>query len=134
MQITHSTIYSTILSTILSDLPERPKVQIPAWVAENKVTGEKTIQQFNSTTKQTELEDIILKKMITKFEKVNKSFNSLKPLLSKVLTKAKENKTKTYMGNLGNSVSRGQRFTRERVSYSILHDSLTSNRKNIPSY
>ena len=51
MQITHSTIYSTILSTILSDLPERPKVQILAWVAENKVTGEKTIQQFNSTTK-----------------------------------------------------------------------------------
>ena len=107
MQITHSTIYSTILSTIFSDLPERPKVQIPAWVAENKVTGEKTIQQFNSTTKQTELEDIILKKIITKFEKVNKSFNSLKPLLSKVLTKAKENKTKTYMGNLGNPVSRG---------------------------
>ena len=135
MQITHSTIYSTILSTIPSDLPERPKVQIPTWVVENKVTGEKTVQKFNSTTKQTELEDIILKEMITKFEKVNKSFNSLKPLLSKVLTKARENKTtKTYMGNLGNSVSRGQRFTRERVSYSILHDPLTSNRKNIPSY
>ena len=43
------------------------------WVAENKATGEKTIQKFNSTTKQTELEDIILKEMIRKFEKVNKS-------------------------------------------------------------
>ena len=35
--------------------------------------------------------------MVRKFEKVNKSFNSFKPLLSKVLTKARENNTtKTY--------------------------------------
>ena len=35
--------------------------------------------------------------MIRKFEKVNKSFNSYKALLSKVLTKARENSTtKTY--------------------------------------
>ena len=35
--------------------------------------------------------------MVRKFEKVNKSFNSFKPLLSKVLTKARENSTtKTY--------------------------------------
>ena len=35
--------------------------------------------------------------MITKFEKVNKSFNSFKSLLSKVLTQARENNTtKTY--------------------------------------
>ena len=35
--------------------------------------------------------------MIRKFEKVNKSFNSFKPLLSKVLTQARENSTtKTY--------------------------------------
>ena len=44
-----------------------------------------------------ELEDIILKEMMRKFEKVNRSFNSFKPLLSKVLTKARENSTtKTY--------------------------------------
>ena len=35
--------------------------------------------------------------MVRKFEKVNKSFDSFKPLLSKVLTKARENSvTKTY--------------------------------------
>ena len=35
--------------------------------------------------------------MLRKLEKVNKSFNSFKPLLSKVLTKARENSTtKTY--------------------------------------
>ena len=35
--------------------------------------------------------------MVRKLEKVNKSFDSFKPLLSKILTKAKENSTiKTY--------------------------------------
>ena len=35
--------------------------------------------------------------MVRKLEKVNKSFDSLKPLLSKVLTKARKNSTtKTY--------------------------------------
>ena len=35
--------------------------------------------------------------MVRKFEKANKSFDSFKPLLSKVLTKARENSTiKTY--------------------------------------
>ena len=42
----------TTPSTIPSDSPERPKVQTPAWVAENKTTGEKTVQKFNSTTYQ----------------------------------------------------------------------------------
>ena len=41
--------------------------------------------------------DIVSKKVVRKFEKVNKSFNSCKPLLSKVLTKPRENSTtKTY--------------------------------------
>ena len=93
MQTTCSTIYSTTSSTIPSDSPECQKVQTPAWVAQNKTTGEK----FNSTTKQTELQDIVSKEMIRKFEKINKAFNSYKPLLSKVLTKARENSaTKTY--------------------------------------
>ena len=70
-----------------------PKVQTTAWVGENKATEEKTVQKFNSSTKQTELEDLISKEMIRKFEKVNKSFNSFKPLLSKVLKKARENST-----------------------------------------
>ena len=56
MQKTRSTIYSTTPSTILSDSPERPKVQTPAWVAENKATGEKNIRKFNSAAKQTELQ------------------------------------------------------------------------------
>ena len=55
-ETTRSTIYSTIPSTIPLDSPQRPKVQIPAWIAENKATGEKTVRKFNSTTKQTELE------------------------------------------------------------------------------
>ena len=38
METTRSTIYSTIPSTIPSDSPQRPKVQIPAWIAENKAT------------------------------------------------------------------------------------------------
>ena len=53
---TMQTTRSTIHSTIPSDSPERPKVQTPAWVAENKGPGEKTVWKFNSTTKQTELE------------------------------------------------------------------------------
>ena len=53
---TMQTTRSTIPSTIPSDSPERPKVQTPAWVAENKGPGEKTVWKFNSTTKQTELE------------------------------------------------------------------------------
>ena len=52
MQTTRSTIDSTIPSTIASDSPERPKVQTPAWVVENKGTGEKTVRKFNSITKQ----------------------------------------------------------------------------------
>ena len=41
--------------------------------------------------------DIILKEIVRKFEKVNRSFNLFKPLLSKVLKKARENSiTKTY--------------------------------------
>ena len=97
MQTTRSTIYSITPSTIPSDSPERPKVQTPAWVAENKATGEKTVRKFNNKTKQAELQDIISKEMIRKFEKVNKSFNSYKPLLSKVLTKTREKSTtKTY--------------------------------------
>ena len=46
----------TTSSTIPSDSPESPKVQTPAWVAENKATGEKTVWKFDSTAKQTELE------------------------------------------------------------------------------
>ena len=46
----------TISSTTPSDSPECPKVQTPAWVVESKTIGEKTVQKFNSTTKQTELE------------------------------------------------------------------------------
>ena len=42
-----------------------------------------------------------------KFKNVNKSFNSFNPLLSKVLTEAREKST-TQIENLGNSVSRGQ--------------------------
>ena len=76
MQTIGLTIYSTTPSTIPSDSPEHPKVQTPALVAENKATGEKTVQKFDSTTKQTELQNIISKEMIGKFEKVNKSFNS----------------------------------------------------------
>ena len=53
---TMQTTCLTIPSTIPSDSPERPKVQTPAWVAENKGPGEKTVWKFNSTTKQTELE------------------------------------------------------------------------------
>ena len=56
MQTTRSTIHSTTPSTISADSPERPKVQTPTWVAENKATGEKTVSKFNSTTKKTELE------------------------------------------------------------------------------
>ena len=59
---------------------------------ENKATGERLSESSTA-----ELEDIILKEMMGKFEKVNTSFNSFKPLLSKVLTKARENSTtKTY--------------------------------------
>ena len=46
----------TTPSTIPSDSPERPKVQTPAWVVESKAIEEKTVQKFNSKTKQTELE------------------------------------------------------------------------------
>ena len=53
---TMQTTRSTIPSTIPSDSPERPKVQTPAWVAENKATGEKNIRKFNSAAKQTELQ------------------------------------------------------------------------------
>ena len=60
MQTTRSTIHSTISSTIPSDSPECRKVQTPAWVAENKGTGEKTVQKFNITTKQTESEGKVL--------------------------------------------------------------------------
>ena len=45
----------TTPSTIPSDSPGRPKVQTPAWAAESKATGEKTVWKFSSTTKQTEL-------------------------------------------------------------------------------
>ena len=114
MQTTCSTIYSTTPSTIPSDSPECQKVQTPAWVAQNKTTGEK----FNSTTKQTELQDIVSKEMIRKFEKINKAFNSYKPLLSKVLTKARENSaTKTYSSHFvkykiwETQFPEGQRFT-----------------------
>ena len=55
MQKTRSTIHSTTSSAIPSYLPKRPKVQTPAWVAENKTTVEKTVRKFNSTTKRTEL-------------------------------------------------------------------------------
>ena len=56
MQTTRSTIHSTTPSTISADSPERPKVQTPTWVVENKTTREKTVRKFNSTTKQIELE------------------------------------------------------------------------------
>ena len=60
MQTIRSTIHSTISSIIPSDSPECPKVQIPAWVAENKGTGEKTVRKFSITTKQTESEGKVL--------------------------------------------------------------------------
>ena len=56
LQTTHSTIFSTTPSAIPSDSPERPKVQTPEWVAENKATGEKTVPKFNSTAKKTEIQ------------------------------------------------------------------------------
>ena len=56
IQTTPSIIPSATPSAIPSDSRERPKVQTPAWFAESKATGEKTVQKFNSTTKQTELE------------------------------------------------------------------------------
>ena len=56
MQTTRSTIHSTTPSTISADSSERPKVQTPTWVVENKTTREKTVRKFNSTTKQIELE------------------------------------------------------------------------------
>ena len=56
IQTTASTIPSTIPVTILSDSPERPKVKTPAWAAESKATGKKTVRKFNSTISQTELE------------------------------------------------------------------------------
>ena len=31
-------------------------IETPAWVVESKATGEKTVREFNSTTKQIELE------------------------------------------------------------------------------
>ena len=56
VQSTTSIIPSTTPLTIPSDSPERPKVQRPAWIAESKAIGEKTVLKFKSTTKQTELE------------------------------------------------------------------------------
>ena len=56
IQTTPSIIPSATPSAIPSDSRERPKVQTPTWFAESKATGEKTVQKFNSTTKQTELE------------------------------------------------------------------------------
>ena len=55
IQTTPSIIPSATPSAIPSDSRERPKVQTPAWFAESKATEEKTVQKFNSTTKQTEL-------------------------------------------------------------------------------
>ena len=55
IQATPSTIPSTTPLAITSDSPECPKVQTPVCVAESKATGEKTIQKFNSKTKQTDL-------------------------------------------------------------------------------
>ena len=56
--------------------------------------------------------------MVRKFKKVNESFNSFKPFLSKVLTKARENSaTKTYSSHfvkwkiLETQFPEGQRFT-----------------------
>ena len=81
--------------------------------------------------------------MIRKFEEVNKSFNSYKALLSKVLTKARENSTtKTYSSYFEKWKIWATQFpelfyrsfTSGRVSYSTLHDPFTSNKKNIPSY
>ena len=79
--------------------------------------------------------------MVREFKKVNESFNSFKPFLSKVLTKARENSaTKTYSSHFvkykiwETQFPEGQRFTSWRVSHSILRDALTSNRKNILSY
>ena len=53
---TIQTTPSIISSKIASDSPERPKVQTPVWVAESKVTGEKTLQKFHSKTKHFDLE------------------------------------------------------------------------------
>ena len=81
--------------------------------------------------------------MIRKFEEVNKSFNSYKALLFKVLTKARENSTtKTYSSYFEKWKIWATQFpelfyrsfTSGRVSYSTLHDPFTSNKKNIPSY
>ena len=55
IQATPSIIPSATPSAIPSDSRERPKVQRPAWFADSKATGEKNVQKFNSTTKQTEL-------------------------------------------------------------------------------
>ena len=49
---TVQTTPSTTALTIPSDSPEYPKVQAPAWAAESKATGEKTVrkvQQHNKT-------------------------------------------------------------------------------------
>ena len=74
--------------------------------------------------------------MVRKFEKVSKSFNSYKSLLSKVLIKARENSTtRTYSSYFENWKIWAAQFLEVNVlSRSTLHDALTSNRKNIPSY
>ena len=74
--------------------------------------------------------------MVGKFEKVNKSFNSFKPLLSKILTKAWENSTtKIYSSSLENWKIWADQFPYfSSISYRTLHDALSSNRKSIPSY
>ena len=65
--------------------------------------------------------------MVRKFETVNESFSSFKPLLSKVLTKGRKNSTTTLIvpfsknGNLDSSVSRGQRLTTADEFHIVLY-------------
>ena len=76
-----STIPPTTPLTIHSDLPERLKVQTPAWVMESKAIREKTVRKFNSTTKQTELEGKVSHnsfdsniELIVGFQNLNREF------------------------------------------------------------
>ena len=80
--------------------------------------------------------------MIRRFEKINKSFNLYKPLLSKVFTKARENSTtKSYSSYFEKWKIWTTQFPEVNVLpvdefhiVLLVHDPFTSNKKNIPSY
>ena len=76
--------------------------------------------------------------MVIKFETVNESFSSFKPLLSKVLTKGKENSATTIIapisknGNLDSSVSRGQRLMADKFHIVLYMIHLLQTGKTFP--